>query len=31
VQRDRALNSLLTDGLVTKTSDGRYALIGEEG
>jgi A/G-specific adenine glycosylase len=30
VQRDRALNSLLTDGLVTKTSDGRYALIGEE-
>jgi A/G-specific adenine glycosylase len=31
VQRDRALNSLLTDGLVTKTSAGRYALIGEEG
>ena len=31
VQRDRALNSLLADGLVTKTSDGRFALVGEEG
>ena len=30
-QRDRALNSLLADGLVTRTSDGRFALIGEEG
>ena len=26
-----ALDSLLADGLVTKTSDGRFALIGEEG
>jgi A/G-specific adenine glycosylase len=31
VQRDRALESLLTDGLVAKTSDGRFALAGEEG
>jgi A/G-specific adenine glycosylase len=31
VQRDRALDSLLADGLVAKTSDGRYALAGEEG
>ena len=31
VQRDRALDSLLADGLVTKTSDGRFALVGEEG
>ena len=30
-QRDRALDSLLADGLVTKTSDGRFALVGEEG
>ncbi|MGB7161670.1 MAG: A/G-specific adenine glycosylase, partial [Mycobacterium sp.] len=30
-QRDRALNSLLADGLVTTTGDGRFALIGEEG
>lgn len=30
-QRDRALDSLLADGLVTKTSDGRFALAGEEG
>ncbi|WP_343573220.1 A/G-specific adenine glycosylase [Mycobacterium sp.] len=30
-QRDRALESLLTDGLVAKTSDGRFALAGEEG
>jgi A/G-specific adenine glycosylase len=29
-QRDRALNSLLADGLVTQTSDGRFALVGEE-
>src|SRR6201996_6859487 len=29
-QRDRALDSLLADGLVTKTSDGRFALVGEE-
>jgi A/G-specific adenine glycosylase len=28
-QRDRALNSLLADGLVTKTTDGRFALVGE--
>jgi A/G-specific adenine glycosylase len=28
-QRERALNSLLTDGLVTQTSDGRFALAGE--
>ncbi len=31
VQRDRALESLLADGLVAKTSDGRFALAGEEG
>ena len=31
VQRDRALDSLLADGLVTKTSDGRFALVGEDG
>jgi A/G-specific adenine glycosylase len=31
VQRDRALQSLLADGLVAKTSDGRFALAGEEG
>jgi A/G-specific adenine glycosylase len=31
VQRDRALDSLLADGLVAKTSDGRFALAGEEG
>jgi len=30
VQRDRALESLLADGLVAKTSDGRFALSGEE-
>jgi A/G-specific adenine glycosylase len=30
-QRDRALNSLLADGLVTQTSDGRFALVGEAG
>ncbi len=30
-QRDRALESLLADGLVAKTSDGRFALAGEEG
>jgi A/G-specific adenine glycosylase len=29
-QRDRALNSLLADGLVTQTTDGRFALVGEE-
>lgn len=29
-QRDRALYSLLTDGLVTQTSDGRFGLAGEE-
>jgi A/G-specific adenine glycosylase len=28
-QRDRALYSLLTDGLVTQTADGRFALPGE--
>jgi A/G-specific adenine glycosylase len=28
-QRDRALASLITDGLVEQTSDGRYALAGE--
>jgi A/G-specific adenine glycosylase len=30
VQRDRALDSLLADGLVTRTVDGRFALAGEE-
>ena len=29
-QRDRALDSLLVDGLVTQTLDGRFALAGEE-
>ncbi|MCV7029149.1 A/G-specific adenine glycosylase [Mycobacterium sherrisii] len=29
-QRDRALYSLLADGLVTQTSDGRFGLAGEE-
>ncbi|ATA27608.1 A/G-specific adenine glycosylase [Mycobacterium lepraemurium] len=29
-QRDRALYSLLADGLVTRTADGRFALAGEE-
>jgi A/G-specific adenine glycosylase len=29
-QRDRALDSLLADGLVTRTEDGRFALAGEE-
>lgn len=29
-QRDRALNSLLADGLVKQTVDGMYALAGEE-
>ncbi len=29
-QRDRALESLLADGLVTRMPDGRYALVGEE-
>jgi A/G-specific adenine glycosylase len=28
-QRDRALDSLLSDGLVTRTTDGRFALLGE--
>lgn len=28
-QRDRALGSLLADGLVTRTADGRFALLGE--
>jgi A/G-specific adenine glycosylase len=28
-QRERALHSLLADGLVTRTADGRYALAGE--
>jgi A/G-specific adenine glycosylase len=28
-QRDRALNSLLADGLVTLMTDGRFALVGE--
>ena len=28
-QRDRALDSLLADGLVTRTLDGRFALAGE--
>jgi len=30
-QRDRALDSLLTDGLVEQTADGRFALAGEGG
>jgi A/G-specific adenine glycosylase len=30
-QRDRALKSLLADGLVTQTTDGRFALVGESG
>jgi A/G-specific adenine glycosylase len=30
-QRDRALNSLLADGLVAQTADGRFALVGEHG
>jgi A/G-specific adenine glycosylase len=29
-QRERALSSLLADGLVTQTIDGRFALVGEE-
>ncbi len=29
LQRDRALDSLLADGLVTRTVDGRFALVGE--
>ena len=29
-QRERALNSLLADGLVTRTTDGRFALVGEQ-
>ncbi|OBF47571.1 adenine glycosylase [Mycobacterium sp. 852002-50816_SCH5313054-b] len=29
-QRDRALDSLLADGLVTRTVDGRFALPGEQ-
>ena len=29
-QRERALESLLSDGLVTRTFDGRFALSGEE-
>jgi len=29
-QRERALNSLLADGLVAQTADGRFALAGEE-
>ena len=29
VQRERALDSLLADGLVEQTADGRYALCGE--
>lgn len=29
IQRDRALDSLLADGLVTQTLDGRFALAGE--
>ncbi|HNM85443.1 MAG TPA: A/G-specific adenine glycosylase, partial [Mycobacterium sp.] len=28
-QRDRARDSLLVDGLVEQTSDGRFALAGE--
>jgi A/G-specific adenine glycosylase len=30
-QRDRALDSLLTDGLVEQTADGRFVLSGEAG
>ncbi len=30
-QRERALNSLLADGLVTQTTDGRFALAGDVG
>ncbi|MBV8930554.1 MAG: A/G-specific adenine glycosylase [Mycobacteriaceae bacterium] len=30
VQRDRALQSLLADGLVERTADGRFALAGED-
>lgn len=30
-QRDRALDSLLVDGLVEQTADGRFALCGETG
>jgi A/G-specific adenine glycosylase len=30
-QRERALNSLLADGLVIQTTDGRFALVGEAG
>ena len=30
-QRDRALDSLLADGLVEQTADGRFALAGEGG
>ena len=30
-QRDRALDSLLVDGLVEQTRDGRFALCGEGG
>ncbi len=30
-QRERALDSLLADGLVALTADGRFALAGEEG
>jgi A/G-specific adenine glycosylase len=30
-QRDRALDSLLVDGLVERTADGRFALAGEAG
>lgn len=30
-QRDRALDSLLVDGLVEQTADGRFALAGEAG
>jgi A/G-specific adenine glycosylase len=30
-QRGRALGSLLADGLVTRTADGRFALAGEDG
>ena len=28
-QRDRALDSLLVDGLIEQTADGRFALAGE--